>query len=171
MNSTVSRWLDADQLASWRAYLRGAALLQDALNRDVEAQAGLALSEYEVLVRLSEAPDSTVRMSALADDLVHSRSRLTHMVSRLEARGLVERRACPEDGRGVNCVLTRLGRRTLAAASPTHLQGVRSYFVDVLEPEELAVVGRVMARIADRLAGRGGVARAAWLTEGKGEEA
>lgn len=164
MNTTISRWLDAEQLASWRAYLRGSALLQDALHHDVESTAGLSLTEYELLVRLSEAPGSTVRMSVLADDLVHSRSRLTHMVSRLEARGLVERHTCAEDGRGVNCMLTREGRRQLAAAAPTHLAGVRTYFVDVLEPEELEMLGRAMARVAERLAERGGPARA-WLAQ------
>lgn len=164
MNATVRRWLTDEQLASWRAYLRGTALLQDALHHDVEAAAGLSLHEYELLVRLAEAPSSTVRMSALADDLVHSRSRLTHMVNRLEGRGLVERRTCPDDGRGINCTLTRQGRRLLAEAAPTHLQGVRAYLVDVVTTDELATLGAAMARVADLLAERGGKARAAWLT-------
>ncbi len=167
MPTVVERWLDADQLAAWRAYLRGSALLRDALNHDVESESGLSLNEYELLVRLSEATAGTVRMSALAEDLVHSRSRLTHMVGRMEARGLVERRTCASDGRGVNCILTREGRRTLAEAAPGHLQGVRAYLVDVLSPEELEVLGRAMGRVADRLDERGGSARAAWLTRAR----
>lgn len=168
MPSVVERWLDADQLAAWRAFLRGSALLRDALHHDVESGSGLSLNEYELLVRLSEAPGGSVRMSALADDLVHSRSRLTHMVGRMEARGLVERRTCPSDGRGVDCLLTREGRRTLAAAAPGHLRGVREYFVDVLTPEELAVLGDAMARVADRLTDHVGGSRGAWLARPRG---
>ncbi len=87
-------WLSAEQQAWWRAYLVGAARLTEALGRQLERDSGLSLSEYEVMVRLSEAPGHTLRMAELADSLVHSRSRLTHAVCRMERRGLVERRAC-----------------------------------------------------------------------------
>src|SRR5690554_1137151 len=117
---TEVRWLDAGQQVHWRAFLTGSAIVTAALSAQLEAESGMSLSEYEVLVRLSETEDHTLRMSQLADGLVHSRSRLTHTVSRMERRGLVERRACEGDGRGVNCHMTPHGYETLVGAAPGH---------------------------------------------------
>jgi DNA-binding MarR family transcriptional regulator len=155
---------DSDQRSLWRAYMRGSALLREALNKDIEAQAGMSLNEYEVLERLAEAPGGAVRMAALADCLVHSRSRLTHTVHRMESRGLVERRACEADGRGVYCAITPLGEQTFDAAEPGHAASVRAYVFDRLTPDELAVMGRVMGRIAEDLSGEG-APRAGLLAE------
>ncbi len=155
---------DSDQRTAWRAYVRGSALLREALNRDIEAQSGMSLNEYEVLERLAEAPGGSVRMAALADGLVHSRSRLTHTVHRMESRGLVERRACEADGRGVYCVITPLGEETYDAAEPGHAASVQAYVLDRLTPDELDVLGRVMGRIAADLSGEG-TPRAGYLAE------
>lgn len=141
------RWLDEEQQRHWRAYLLGAARLNDALNRQLEADSGLSIGEYEVLVRLSESPERTARMSELADSLVHSRSRLTHTVSRMQRRGLVERRTCLVDGRGVNCVMTDAGMALLAAAAPGHVRAVRTHLVDLLTDEQFRVLGEAMAAI------------------------
>jgi DNA-binding MarR family transcriptional regulator len=141
-------WLSLDQQAAWRSYLTGVARLADVLNRQLERDAGLSLSEYEVLVRLSEAPGRTLRMAELAASLVHSRSRLTHAVSRLESRGLVDRVAGEADGRGINAVLTEHGWQTLVDAAPGHVSAVREHLVDRLTGEQLAALGEAMARIA-----------------------
>lgn len=141
-------WLSLEQQGAWRAYLTGVARLADVLNRQLEQDAGLSLSEYEVLVRLSEAPDRTLRMAELAASLVHSRSRLTHAVSRLESRGLVSRQACEADGRGINAVLTEHGWQTLVGAAPGHVRAVREHLVDKLTDAQLAALGEAMARIA-----------------------
>lgn len=141
-------WLSLEQQQAWRAYLIGVARVTEALNRQLERDAGLSLSEYEILVRLSEAPDRAVRMSELATSLVHSRSRLTHTVGRMEQRGLVERQACPADKRGVNCALTQAGHDLLVAAAPGHVRAVRSHLVDRLSPEEFAALGAAMAKVA-----------------------
>jgi DNA-binding MarR family transcriptional regulator len=164
MTVTENAAVTTGERAVWRAFLRASALLRDALGRDVEAQAGLSLNEYEVLERLADTPGGAVRMAALAEDLVHSRSRLTHAVHRMEARGLVERRACEADGRGVYCALTPLGADTFAAAEPRYQAAVQSYFLDRLSEDEFAVLGRVMDRITRRLAPDSGN-RAAWLAE------
>lgn len=145
------RWLTSDQQAHWRAYLVGSARLTSALDAQLEADAGLSLSEYEVLVRLSEVPDRSKRMSRLADEVVHSRSRLTHTVSRMEARGLVERVRCSEDGRGVNCAMTDAGWRTLVDAAPGHVAAVREFLVDLLTDEQFAALGEAMSVVADAL--------------------
>ena len=148
---TEVRWLTAEQQEHWRAFLVGTARLTDALGRQLERDSGLSLSEYEVLVRLSEAPDRTLRMSLLADELAHSRSRITHTVRRLEAGGLVERQACEADGRGVNCTMTDVGHARLVDAAPGHVQAVRAHLVDVLDDEQLRALGAAMAAVRDAL--------------------
>ena len=145
------RWLTHEQQEHWRAFLVGTARLNDALGRQLERDSDLSLSEYEVLVRLSEAPDRTLRMSLLADELAHSRSRVTHTVRRLEAAGLVRRRACVGDGRGVNCTMTDEGYARLEAAAPGHVRAVRANLVDVLTDEQLRALGEAMAAVRDAL--------------------
>ena len=142
------RWLTDEQQRSWRAFLLGSARLTEALTRQLESEAGVSLSEYEILVRLSEVPGRTLRMSDLAASLVHSRSRLTHTVSRLERRGLVRRENCLDDGRGVNCVMTDEGFALLDAAAPGHVRAVRAHLVDVLDDDQLRALGEAMALIA-----------------------
>ncbi|MBC7290905.1 MAG: winged helix-turn-helix transcriptional regulator [Actinotalea sp.] len=144
----ATRWLTQEQQRWWRAYLLGTAALQEALNRQLETDAEISLSEYEILVRLSEAPQRTVRMSELAASVMHSRSRLTHTVSRMERRGLVERQACEDDGRGINCVLTPIGFDLLDRTAPGHVEAVRTHLVDLLTDEEFRVLGHVMEKIA-----------------------
>jgi DNA-binding MarR family transcriptional regulator len=142
------RWLAVDQQVSWRSYVQGVARFTDALNRQMERDSGLSLSEYEVLVRLSEAADHTLRMSDLATSLVHSRSRLTHTVGRLEAQGLVERRSCADDRRGVNAVMTAAGYGLLVRAAPGHVRAVRELMVDRLTDEEFQALGAAMRKVA-----------------------
>jgi DNA-binding MarR family transcriptional regulator len=151
------RWLDDDQQWAWRRFLEGTSRFYEALDRAHDAGLPLALSEYHLLVQLSEAPDRTLRMSALADYLALSRSRLTHTVDRMEARGLVERRPVPGDRRGVNCVMTDTGFAALVQAAPHHVAAVRRLLVDVLDAEEMATLGRAMAKVTQ--AARAEVAR------------
>lgn len=146
-------WLTEEQQRHWRAFLDGNARLTEALNRQLETESDLSLSEYEVLVRLSESPGWTLRMSVLADELVHSRSRLTHTVHRMEQRGLVERRSCEADGRGVNCIMTTVGYERLRDAAPGHVRAVRRTLVDVLTPEQFAALGAAMAAVSAALRG------------------
>lgn len=141
-------WLDADQQRDWRAYIAGTTFLMAALSHDLESATGLSMPEYEVLVRLSEAPDRTLRMSSLADGLVHSRSRMTHTIARMERDGLVSRARCGDDGRGVFATMTELGWDRLVAAAPTHVRSVRDRLVDVVSPAQLEALGDAMAAVA-----------------------
>ncbi len=145
------RWLDEDQQHSWRAYRDGTARLMDALGHALEEETGLSLAEYEVLVRLSEAPGRTLRMSELAGELAHSRSRLTHTIRRMEQSGLVERAPCLQDARGVNCTLTDAGWRRLVDAAPAHVDSVRRHLVDVLSADQLAALGDAMGTVGAAL--------------------
>ncbi|WP_174243489.1 MarR family winged helix-turn-helix transcriptional regulator [Cellulomonas sp. SLBN-39] len=145
------RWLTEDQQRDWRAFRDGTALLLDALGRELDEQSGLSLGEYELLVRLSEAPDRTLRMSDLAGDLAHSRSRLTHTVARMERAGLVRRERATCDARGVNCVMTEQGWATLVAAAPGHVRSVRAHLVDALDADQLAALGAAMQTVVAHL--------------------
>lgn len=148
----TTRWLDADEQRVWRLYLEATQLLVRRLGSELdESEHDLSMAEYELLVRLSEAPDWSLRMSDLADDLVHSRSRLTHAISRLEQRGLVQRRSCPEDRRGVLAVMTQAGFDALEAAAPLHVAGVREHLFDQLPAGDVAALGRICGRLAEHL--------------------
>lgn len=147
----MTEWLEAEQQHQWRALLTGSSALFAALNHDLEAATGLALNEYEVLVRLSESPERAMRMSALADGLVHSRSRVTHTVRRMERAGLVRRRSATDDRRGVDCQMTDAGYAALVAAAPVHVESVRSRLVDIVTPSELAAMGEAFDRVAARI--------------------
>jgi DNA-binding MarR family transcriptional regulator len=107
--------------------------------------------EYQVLAMLSERPERTMRMSALAEVTNASLSRLSHLVDRLEKKGWVRREADPDDGRFTNAILTEEGFERLAAAAPAHLRHVRSLVIDVLTPEQLRRLGRDAARIMARI--------------------
>ena len=145
-------WLDPAQQRARRLLLGGTTVLFDQLDRDLRQAHGLSLAEYEILVRLSESPEHSVRMSELADALSHSRSRVTHTVSRLEKAGIVRRGQCGEDGRGVWAFLTDHGMRTLEAAAHTHVTGVHDYLVSQVSADDFQAMGRVMQAVVSRLA-------------------
>jgi DNA-binding MarR family transcriptional regulator len=148
------RWLDAEQQAHWRAFLVATQMLNDVLDRQLGDDSGLSLAEYEVLVRLSEAPGRTLRMSELAAGLAHSRSRLSHAVGRMERSGLVARSRCASDARGVLCTMTEHGWRAIQAAAPGHVSAVREHLVDVLTDDQLAALGEAMTAVHEHLVAR-----------------
>ena len=143
-----ARWLDDDQQRVWRAWLLGSAVLNERLDAQLREH-DLDLAEYEILVTLSEAGDRQLRMAELADAVHQSRSRLTHTVTRMEKRGLIERTTCPVDRRGVWANLTDTGVRLLDEAAPSHVECVRRNFVDAVDPKDYAAVGRAMRAILD----------------------
>ena len=147
----TTRWLDADQQRAWRAYIVGTTLLMERLDRDLREHHDLSLPEYEILVRLSETPDRMLRMAELADSVKNSRSRITHTIARMEREGIVERRQCAADGRGVFAILTDKGYALLEDAAPLHVESVRNALIDVVDAEDLQAVARAFASVADAL--------------------
>ena len=145
------QWLDAEQQASWRAYVMGTELLQHQLDRELREEHEISFSEYEILVRLSEAAGGRMRMALLADAMSHSRSRVTHTIARMEKADLVLRCAAESDRRGVEAVMTDEGRRKLVEAAPTHVRGVRKHLVDVASRADFAALGRIFNEVSDRL--------------------
>jgi DNA-binding MarR family transcriptional regulator len=137
---SAPRWLNADEQATWRAWLYSNQLLQEQLGRELARETGMPNAYYEILVQLSEAPERQMRMSQLAESCRSSRSRLSHAVSRLEERGWIRRQVCAEDGRGQLAVLTDEGFAALEAAAPVHVESVRTHVFDQLTPAQLTAM-------------------------------
>jgi len=140
--------LSARELAAWRGFLRAHGVLLARLDRELHAEHGMALADYDVLVQLHAAPDRRLRMRELADAVLLSRSGLTRLVDRLVEQGLVAREPCPDDARGCFAVLTRSGARALHEARPTHLAGVRRLFLSRLSARQQAELAEAWDRIA-----------------------
>ena len=147
-----TNWLTADEQRAWRAYLESSKVLLDALDRQLQHDAGIPHAYFEILVRLSEAEDRALRMSELADATLSSRSRLSHAISRLEERGWVVREDCPTDRRGQIARLTDAGFAVLEGAAPGHVGAVRDYVIDVLTPEQLVALSRIGETIIAKVA-------------------
>jgi DNA-binding MarR family transcriptional regulator len=148
-----TRWLDPDEQRTWRAFLTVQRLLFDRLERQLQHDSGLPHAYYEILVRLSEAPDRTLRMSQLADSSLSSRSRLSHAVARLEAGGWVRRRACAEDRRGSFAELTDAGLAKLEEAAPGHVEAVRADLFDALTPAQQRALREISEAVVAHLGG------------------
>ncbi|MEA2685930.1 MAG: hypothetical protein QOE93_1125 [Actinomycetota bacterium] len=145
------RWLNRDEQRTWRAFLDATQLLFEQLDHELQRDAAIPHGYYEILVRLSEAPDRTLRMSQLAERSQSSRSRISHAVARLEETGWIRRETCPTDRRGALAVLTDEGMAALAGAAPGHVQGVRSHLFDQLTPEQVGQLGAISEAVRDHL--------------------
>jgi DNA-binding MarR family transcriptional regulator len=148
---TDTRWLDETEMAAWRAFLSTSHLLERRIEEQLKLAAGLTHSQYEVLVRLADAPGRQMRMTELARDVVVSKSALTYQITQLEKTGLVERTTCPSDDRGVLAVLTEAGTRCLERVAPGHLEVVRAYLIDRLTREELETMTMAMSKTENAL--------------------
>ncbi|MEU5258745.1 MarR family winged helix-turn-helix transcriptional regulator [Amycolatopsis sp. NPDC021455] len=143
--------LDLDEAAFWRPLMRIMTALPRALEDQFLPETGLTITDYGVLVALSEAPGHLLRISALAATTGLSLSRISRVVDDLTRRGLVEKRRCAEDGRASNAVLTEAGLARLKAAYPGHLARVRASVFDHLSAEDIRAAGPVLARLAAAL--------------------
>ena len=151
-SKTTPRWLTSDEQRVWRSYLSANRLVFDQIDRELQRDSGLPHAYYEILVRLSEAPDRALRMSALADRSQSSRSRLSHAVARLEDSGFVTRESCPSDKRGQIARLTDDGFAALHAAAQLHVESVRAHVFDPLTPAQLEQLRTISQALLDALA-------------------
>lgn len=145
---TQPRWLDDTQQKAWRGWLDSSRRIEAAVERQLRADSGLTSDDYEVLVRLSEAPERRLRMTELAAAVTNSPSRLSQRIDRLERDGLVCRSRCPEDGRAFHAVLTDAGFARLDAAAPGHVEAVRRHLIDRLTDQEVEFLADLMSRLA-----------------------
>jgi DNA-binding MarR family transcriptional regulator len=148
--TSFPRWLTDEEQRAWRAYIQLAQLLVRQLDRDLHPF-GLSMHDYEILVELSEAARNRLRMTDLADRTAQSRSRLSHQVSRMEARGLVVREGCDGDKRGTFAVLTEHGAEVIGQVAPHHVASVRQHFIDQLALDGLNALTDACEPVLDRL--------------------
>ena len=144
-------WLNDEEMRAWKALLSGWALLEREIEGQLKCDAGLSHTQYEVLVRLADAPDGAMRMTELAESLINSKSRLSYQVDQLEKAGLVCRGSVSGDSRGVTAALTGEGRRALEEAAPGHVTLVRDLLIDVLTPAQLTALADGFGEVARRI--------------------
>ncbi|GAA5155247.1 MarR family transcriptional regulator [Amycolatopsis dongchuanensis] len=149
--ATVPRWLDDEQLATWRMLMSFVARLPTALECQLQQDSQLRFLEYYVLAVLAEQPERRMRMSRLAVRTHSELSRLSHLMARLQARGFVDREPDPRDGRFTLAILTDAGFAQLAGAAPGHVARVRELVIDALQPEELSALAGILSKLHARL--------------------
>lgn len=148
----VVRWLDEEEARAWRSFLLMKRLLERGVDRQLMAESGLSAADYELLVPLSESPGRRLRPRDLGRAADWERSRLSHQLKRMEARGLIERQECPTDARGTVIVLTESGMAALEEAAPAHVAWVRDHFVDIVGRQDLSRLADIAERVAGSLA-------------------
>jgi DNA-binding MarR family transcriptional regulator len=151
-------WLDRSQLRAWIRLVAVVELLPGVLDAQVRRDADVNGFEYYVLAMLSEAPGRTLRMTELARQTNATLPRLSHVVHRLEDRGLVERFPCPEDRRATNARLTATGWARVQQAAPGHAATVRQHVIDALSPEQVDQLADIGDAILSRLDPSGSMA-------------
>jgi DNA-binding MarR family transcriptional regulator len=137
-NDDETAWLDPDEQDAWQSFLSLNRVVFAALEAQLQSQCKMPLAYYAILVTLSDAPDRTMRMGDLARKLYAAPSSISHAMTRLESKGLIERRNDPRDRRAQFAVLTDDGAEALAAAAPGHVAAVRENLIGLLTPDQLA---------------------------------
>ena len=146
---TTVFWLDDLEMQAWRSLLSAHSRLMARLDAELQASQGMSVSDYGVLVQLSEADEGRMRMSELAERLLLSPSGLTRRLDGLVRAGLVDRARCPTDRRGAFAVLTAAGRIRLQEAAPDHVDQVRRHFVDRLTRAQLEALVDALRKVTD----------------------
>jgi DNA-binding MarR family transcriptional regulator len=151
-------WLDQEERAAWVRVAAVLELLPGVLDGQLRRDADLMHFEYFVLAMLSEAPDRTLRMTELARQTNATLPRLSHVVRRLEERGLVERFPCPQNRRATNARLTDDGLAKVQQAAPGHVRSVRHHVIDALTPRQVGQLTGIADAILARLDPSGAMA-------------
>ncbi|MEQ3551904.1 MarR family winged helix-turn-helix transcriptional regulator [Pseudonocardia nematodicida] len=148
----MTRWLDDREQRAWRDYLAMQSRLGAELHRRLQADAGLSLADFDVLVALTDRPDERARVLELAGALQWEKSRLSHHLARMRRRGLITREECDDDGRGAFVALTSEGRTAIERAAPDHVESVRELLFDALSDEDVDALARITGAVLSRLA-------------------
>jgi DNA-binding MarR family transcriptional regulator len=142
-----TRWLTPDQLRAWKKFVAVVEVLPGVLDSQLQRDADLTHFEYFTMAMLSEAPERTLRMTSLASATNSTLPRLSHVVSRLEKRGYVDRAPCPEDRRATNATLSEAGWQKVVATAPGHVDTVRENVIEPLTAADVADLDRIMGRV------------------------
>ena len=148
---TETRWLDEQEQRAWRGLISMWTQLNAELARQMAASSELSMSDFAVLVALTDTCGGRVRAYALAQSLQWEKSRLSHQLTRMAKRGLIERDECLSDARGQFVAVTDAGRRAIEAAAPPHVTAVRRLFFDGLSPADLEAITRIAESTLHRL--------------------
>jgi DNA-binding MarR family transcriptional regulator len=148
--SEVSR-VTQDEWDVWRAFFSMRKHLDLALERQLQHDAGISLSDYEILLALFQADDNQLRARELGTLVGWEKSRISHQVTRMERRGLVERTECDTDARGTWIAITSDGKRAILGAMSDHATNIRRYFFDILTADEQVVLKSVSGRVLDAI--------------------
>lgn len=148
---TSTRWLDEHEQHVWRGYLTMNAQLAARLHRDMQADSGLSLSDFEVLVQLTDQDEPRRRVGELAEALQWEKSRLSHHLGRMQRRGLIGREDCTNDGRGAHVVITEHGRIMIERAAPAHVEAVRDLVFDQLTGAQVDSLATITDQVLRRL--------------------
>ncbi len=147
----MTRWLDEREQRTWRSWLAASHRLDAHLARRMQAEGEISMADFAVLVPLSEAEDGRLRAFELGRVLQWEKSRLSHHLTRMAGRGLVERQDCGTDRRGAYVVITPAGRAALEAAAPAHVEAVRAAVFDALTPAEVDRLGVLCDKVVAAL--------------------
>ncbi|MGO1319709.1 MAG: MarR family winged helix-turn-helix transcriptional regulator [Galactobacter sp.] len=150
-DNEACRWLNEDEQTLWRSLRSFVWAFPSAMDRQLSRDSNLSTGEYSVLATLSESENDQLRPSDTASDLGWERSRLSHLLRRMEAKGLIERVPSLCDRRGHDVHLTQKGRATIEAAAPHHVEFVRESVFDALTQQEQDTLKTVLAKIQARL--------------------
>ena len=148
---TETRWLNERESRAWRALTALRTPLEAAMNRQLSRDSGLSTADYAVLVALSEAPCGVLRFREMVHELAWEKSRLSHQIRRMQARGLIAKDSCETDARGAYLRISPAGLEAIQQAAPGHVDLVRSLVVDLLTPQQLDQLAEIGERIAARL--------------------
>jgi DNA-binding MarR family transcriptional regulator len=144
-------WLDEREAAAWRGLQFMQMRLETHLARQLTAESSLSLQDFVVLVALTDQPEGRLRSFELSETLGWDKTRLSHHLKRMLARGLVDKQVCPTDRRGHFVTITDLGREAIEHAAPGHVTAVRRLFLDLLSDDDLDTIVRVTGRVLARL--------------------
>ena len=144
------KWLSPKEEKAWRSYIVASRRMWDAMECDLSPHE-LSMSDYEILVRLSEAPDRQVRMTELADSAMISKSRLSHRMKVMEKAGWVRREMCKFDKRGQFAIMTEKGWKAIVKAAPDHVASIRGRFMDHLTAKDQEDLARIFDRVSEKM--------------------
>lgn len=150
LNKNEPEWLSPKELKAWRSYIVTSRRLWDAMEIDL-APHELSMSDYEILVHLSEAPERQIRMSELAESAMISKSRLSHRMKVMEKAGWVRREVCKVDKRGQFAIMTEKGWKAIVKAAPDHVSSIRNRFIDHLSAKDQEDLARIFERVNSKM--------------------
>ena len=148
-------WLDASEQRAWRSFLDTYTHLTAVLGKELSEDSGISIQDYAVLVALSEQPEGTMRAFELGHALAWEKSRLSHHITRMVDRGLVDREGCKTDKRGAFVAITEAGRKAIKSAAPGHVASVRRYFIDLLTAREIDALTKIAGKVRTALSAAG----------------